>query len=88
LLAAAIMICISISIGWQLSVSDLEGSSPRPAVARSILFTLDLVAFDPLENIVTVDWWIVGDDCVAGAAPNPNPVSGSQCPVVNIFVNP
>jgi hypothetical protein len=85
LLAAATIFCISISIGWQLSVSDLEGSSPRPAVARSVLFTLDLVAFDPLKNIVTIDWWIIGDDCVAA---NPSPESGLQCPVVNIFVNP
>jgi hypothetical protein len=88
LLAAAAMFCISIGIGWQLSVPDLKGSSPRPAVARSVLFTLDLVAFDPLENIVTIDWWIIGDDCVAGTAPNPDPESGLQCPIVNIFVNP
>src|SRR5579863_6721221 len=86
LLAAATMICISISIGWQLRASDLEGSSPRPSAARSVLLTLAFVAFDPLTNIVTLDWWIIGDDCVIGAASNPEPTP--QCPVVNIFVNP
>jgi hypothetical protein len=86
LLASATMICVSITIGWQLSVLGLEGSSPRPSAARSVLFTLDLVAFDPLKNIVTLDWWIIGDDCVAGTTPNPE--LALQCPVVNIFANP
>lgn len=39
--------------GWHLRVSDLVGSSPRPSTARSLLFALDLVAFDPLKNILT-----------------------------------
>ena len=86
LIAAATVICVSITIGCQLKVSDLKGSSPRPSAARSIWFTLDLVAFDPLQNIVTLDWWIIGDDCVAGAGPKPE--SGLQCPMVNMFVNP
>ncbi len=75
------MVCFSITIGWRLGVSDLEGSSPRPSAARSVLFTLDVVALDPLQNIVTLDWRILEDDCVAG------PFPGAECPVVNIYVN-
>ena len=82
LVAAVTMVCFSITIGWRLGVSDLEGSSPRPSAARSVLFTLDVVALDPLQNIVTLDWRILADDCVAG------PVPSAECPVVNIYVNP
>jgi len=86
LVAAAIMISVSIGVGWHLGVSGLKGSSPRPSVQRSVLFTLDLVALDPLQNIVTLDWWIVGDDCVASNASSTQPAL--PCPVVNIYVNP
>jgi len=82
LVAAVTMVCFSITIGWRLGVSDLEGSSPRPSAARSVLFTLDVVALDPLQNIVTLDWRILADDCVAG------PIPSAECPVVNIYVNP
>jgi|SRR5712671_3378003 len=83
LLAAAAMAFGSIIIGRYTSISDLEGSSPRPTAARSVLVTANLVALDPLQNTVMLDWWIIGDDCTAaGTAPPP------QCPVVNIYVNP
>jgi hypothetical protein len=85
LLAAATMAFGSITMGWHLGVSDLEGSSPRPAAARSVLFTVDLVALDPLQNTVTFDWWITGDDCAAAGTAPPPP---GQCPLVNIYVNP
>ena len=49
-------------------------------------FTLDLVDFDPLLNIVTLDWWIIGDDCIASNASSAE--SALPCPVVNIYVNP
>jgi len=89
LLAAATMICASITIGWHLRVSDLVGSSPRPSTARSLLFALDLVAFDPLKNIVTLDWWIIGDDCDPGTTSSAeSDLSALPCPVVNIYVNP
>ena len=86
LVAAATMISVSIGVGWHLGVSDLKGSSPRPSTQRSVLFTLDLVALDPLQNIVTLDWWILGDDCIANNAPSTQPAL--PCPVVNIYVNP
>ena len=83
------MICVSITIGWHLRVSDLVGSSPRPSAERSLLFALDLVAFDPLKNIVTLDWWIIGDDCDPGAKSSAeSALSALPCPVVNIYVNP
>jgi len=77
--AAATVVCVSIVVGWQLRISDLEGSSPRPSAARSVLFELDLVGLDPLQNIITLGWRIIGDDCND---------SGAACPVVNIYVNP
>lgn len=84
--AVATIACVSLTIGWHLHMSDLEGSSPRPSMARSISFTLDLVAFDPLQDTATLDWWIIEDNCTdsvaAGAAP------ASLCSVVNIYVNP
>lgn len=86
LVAAAAMISVSIGVGWHLGVSGLKGSSPRPSAQRSVLFTLDLVAFDPLQNIVTLDWWVVGDDCIASNASSAQPAL--PCPVVNIYVNP
>ncbi|KAI0287507.1 hypothetical protein BC826DRAFT_43268 [Russula brevipes] len=82
LVAAATMTCVSITIGWRLGVSDVRGSSPRPPAARNVLFTLALIALDPLQRTVTLDWWIIGDDCTDGAD------ASSICPVVNIFVNP
>ncbi|KAH8987878.1 hypothetical protein EDB92DRAFT_1817802 [Lactarius akahatsu] len=78
-IAAATVVCVSIIVGWQLRISDLEGSSPRPSAARNILFELYLVGVDPLQNIITLDWWIIGDDCNNG---------GTACPAVNIYVNP
>lgn len=78
-IVAATMVCVSIIVGWQLRISDLDGSSPRPSAARNILFELNLVGVDPLQNIVTLDWWIIGDDCND---------SGAACPAVNIYVNP
>ena len=86
LVAAATMISVSIGVGWHLGVSGLEGSSPRPSAQRSVVFTLDLVTLDPLQNIVTLDWWIVGDDCIASNASSAQPAL--TCPVVNIYVNP
>jgi hypothetical protein len=74
------MACISIVVGWDLRLSDLEGSSPLPSAARSVLFELDLVALDPLQNIITLDWWIIGDDC--------NDSGAASCSVVDIYVNP
>ncbi|KAI9458622.1 hypothetical protein BJY52DRAFT_414951 [Lactarius psammicola] len=79
IVAAATVVCVSIVVGWQLRISDLEGSFPRPSAARSVLFELDLVGLDPLQNIITLDWWIIGDDCNGSSAP---------CPAVNIYVNP
>ena len=78
------MACVSILVGCELRYLDLEGSSPRPSAARSVLFELDLVTLDPLQNIITLDWWIIGDDCNAtsGAAQD------ASCSVVNIYVNP
>ena len=86
LAVAAIMAPVSIGVGWHLGVSELKGSSPRPSTHRNMLFTLDLVDFDPLLNIVTLDWWIVGDDCIPSNASSAE--STLPCPVVNIYVNP
>jgi hypothetical protein len=75
--------------GWHLRVSDLVGSSPRPSTARSLLFALDLVAFDPLKNILTLDWWIIGDDCDPGPTSSADSgLSALASPVLNIYVNP
>ena len=81
--AAATMACVSIIVGWQLRLSDLEGSSPRPPAARSVLFELDLVDLDPLQKIITLDWWIIGDDCNDSGA-----VQNASCSIVDIYVNP
>ncbi|KAH9061058.1 hypothetical protein EDB87DRAFT_1576442 [Lactarius vividus] len=78
-IAAATVVCVSVIVGWRLRISDLDGSSPRPSAARNILFELNLVGVDPLQNIITLDWWIIGDDCND---------SGAACPAVNIYVNP
>ena len=86
LVVAAILIPVSIGVGWHLGVSELEGSSPRPSAQRSVLFTLDLVGLDPLQNIITLDWWIVGDDCIPSNSSSAE--STLPCPVVNIYVNP
>ena len=86
LVAALTMLSVSVGVGWCLGVSDLKGSSPRPFAQRSVLFTLDLVALDPLQDIVTLDWWIVGDDCIASNASSAE--SALPCSVVNIYVNP
>ena len=76
---------VSIGVGWCLGVSDLKGSSPRPTTQRNVPFILDLITLDPLQNNVTLDWWVVGDDCIAGNASNAE--SALPCPVVNIYVN-
>jgi hypothetical protein len=86
LVAALTMLSVSIGVGCYLGVSDLDGSSPRPSAQRSVRFTLDLVALDPLQDIVTLDWWIVGDDCIASDASSNAPAP--PCPVVDIYVNP
>jgi len=86
LVVAVTMLSVSIGVGWFLAVSDLKGSSPRPSTQRSILFAFDLVALDPLQNIVTLDGWIIGDDCIASNASSAE--SALPCPVVNIYVNP
>ncbi|KAI9509012.1 hypothetical protein F5148DRAFT_1283352 [Russula earlei] len=86
LLAAATMTLVSITVGWYMGTLDLKGSSPRPTAARNVLFTLDLVSLDPVQNTVTFDWWIVSDDCADLAAESTAPVP--QCPVVDIYVNP
>ncbi|KAI0250613.1 hypothetical protein BJV78DRAFT_542229 [Lactifluus subvellereus] len=86
LAAASIMTCVSIIIGWSLRVSDLEGSFPRPPATRSILFELGLISLDPLQNVVTVDWRIIGDDCIGSTAGNSTQIPA--CPVVDIYVNP
>ena len=80
------MLSVSIGVGWYLGVSDLNGSSPRPSAQRNVLFTLDLVALDPLQDIVTLDWWIVGDDCITSDASSTE--AALPCPVVDIYVNP
>jgi hypothetical protein len=80
------MVCVSIIIGLHLGVSDLAGSTSRPPAARSIWFELALVSLDPLKNVVTLDWWIVGDDCIDNAAASST--QALACPVVNIYVNP
>jgi hypothetical protein len=82
-IVAATLVGVSTVVGWQLRIPDLKGSSLRPSAARSVLFELDLVAVDPLQNIITLDWWIIGDDCKEGTA-----VSNASCSVVNVFVNP
>jgi hypothetical protein len=84
-IVAATVVFVSIIVGWQLRIPDLslKGSSLRPSAARSVLFELDLVAVDPLQNVITLDWWIIGDDCKEGTA-----VGNASCSVVNIFVNP
>jgi hypothetical protein len=87
LAAAATMLSVSIGVGWYLGVSELKGSSPRPSAQRNVLFTLNLVAFDPLQDVVTLDWWIVGDDCIASNDAS-SAESALPCPVVNIYVNP
>jgi len=87
LVAAATMLSVSIGVGWCLGVSDVKGSSPRPTAQRNVLFTIDLIALDPLQNIVTLDWWIVGDDCIASNASSAESAA-LPCPVVNIYVNP
>ncbi|KAH9171316.1 hypothetical protein EDB89DRAFT_1118562 [Lactarius sanguifluus] len=78
-IVAATVVCVSIIVGWQLRIPDLEGSSARPPAARNILFELNLVGVDPLQNIIALDWRIIGDDCND---------SGAACPAVNIYVNP
>ena len=87
LAAASIMTCISISVGWCLRVSDLEGSFPRPPAARSIWFELDLISLDPLQNVVTLEWRIIGDDCIGGTAGSSS-TQTPACSVVDIYVNP
>jgi hypothetical protein len=81
------MVCVSIVVGWQLRIADLEGSSLRPPAARNVLFELDLVAVDSLQNIITLDWWIVGDDC-NGSGVAVSTAQNASCSVVNIYVNP
>jgi len=42
---------------------------------------------DPLQNTITLEWWVIGDDCNDSGAT----VSTSQntsCSIVNIYVNP
>ena len=86
LVVAATVLLVSIGFGWRLGVSELKGSSLRPSAQRSVLLTLDLVYLDPLLNIVTLDWWIIGDDCISN---NPSSAESTiPCPVVNIYVNP
>ena len=82
---AATVVCVSIVCGWELRIPDLEGSSLRPSAARNILFELDLVAVDPLQYIITLDWWIIGDDCNDSAAVST--AQNASCSVVNIYVN-
>ena len=86
LVVATTVLLVSIGVGWHLGVPELKGSSPRPSAQRSVLFTLDLVYFDPLLNIVTLDWWIIGDDCISNNSSSAE--STLPCPVVNIYVNP
>ncbi|KAI0266094.1 hypothetical protein BC834DRAFT_141059 [Gloeopeniophorella convolvens] len=85
LFAATTMLCASIATGWSLRVLDLKASLPRPSAGRNVWFELDLISLDPLQNVATFDWWIVGDDCLTDTAGR-----GTQavCPVVNIFINP
>ena len=84
---AATVVCVSIILGWQLRIPDLEGSSLRPSAARNVLFELDLVAVDSLQNTITLDWWIIGDDCNDSGVAVTTAQSAS-CSVVNIYVNP
>ena len=84
---AATIVCVSIIFGWQLRIPDLEGSSLRPSTTRNVLFELDLVAVDSLQNTITLDWWIIGDDCSdSGVAVTT--AQNASCSVVNIYVNP
>jgi hypothetical protein len=86
-IVAATVVCVSLVVGWQLRVPDLEGSSLRPSAARNVLFELDLVAVDSLQNTITLDWWIIGDDCNdSGVAVTT--AQNASCSVVNIYVNP
>ncbi|KAF8267537.1 hypothetical protein EI94DRAFT_1801542 [Lactarius quietus] len=82
---AAIVVSVSIIVGWQLRIPEVEGSSLRPSASRNVLFELDLVAVDPLQNVITLDWWIIGDDCGDGVVGTAQNASRS---VVNIYVNP
>jgi hypothetical protein len=84
---AVTVVCVCIVVGRRLCIPDLKGSSLRPSAARSVLFELDLVAVDPMQKILTLDWWIIGDDCndsgsTVGTSQN------TSCSIVNIYVNP
>jgi hypothetical protein len=81
------VVSVSIVAGWNLQISDLEGSSLRPSTVRNVLFELDLVAVDPLQNIITLDWWIIGDDCNDNGTAV-RTAQNTSCSIVNIYVNP
>ena len=83
---AATVVCVCVVVGLRLCIPNLKGSSLRPSAARSVSFELDLITVDPMQQILTLDWWIIGDDCndsgsTVGTSQN------TSCSIVNIYVN-
>ncbi|KAF8989866.1 hypothetical protein BDQ17DRAFT_1434178 [Cyathus striatus] len=69
--------CIStgIGVGYGLKVKNFDGSDDDGSVIRTVVLGADLISVDPDASTMTMDWFILFDNCAGN----------STCPPVSIY---